>query len=265
MTTADGLERLRRWRDEDRGVPPAFSRLGAELVERAPCRTAVRLPLSDELRGPDDTPTGAVTCLLADFGLTTSVIASLPDLSGVTTVALTVDHLEPAPVSGALVARCTATPWTGGGPQHASGTVTDEAGRAVAAVSGWFLAAPADAVHVERVGRVHEPVASDLLDLLGIGPGASFALHARDALSNALGTLHGGVGALASQLAAEAALRPGPPPRSSRFTFLRPTPRDGSVTVTGSVVRRGRRTGVAEAGVTGPDGRLVLTAGLVVG
>ena len=264
-TGADGLERLRRWGDEARGVPPAFSRFGADLVDAGPCRTVVRVPLTDELRPPDDGPSGAVVCLAADFGLTTSVIASLPDLRGVTTVAMTVDHLSPAPGSGALVASCTAGSYEDGGPQHASGTVSDAAGRAVAAVSGWFLAAPAEAVHVERVGRVSEPPAADLRALLRVPAGPAFALHARDALSNALGTLHGGVGALASQLAAEAALAGGLRPLTSRFTYLRPTPRDGSVTVVGTVVRQGRRTGAAQATVTAQDGRVVLSASLVVG
>jgi len=180
-------------------------------------------------------------------------------------VAMTVDHLGPAPASGALVARCTAAPYADGGPQHATGTLTDEAGRPVAVVSGWFLAAAAEAVHVERVGRVDEPPAASLRELLRVRPGPRFELHARDALSNALGTLHGGVGALASQLAGEAALTGGLHPLTSRFTFLRPTPRDGSVTVTATAVRQGRRTGVAAAAVTDGHGRLVLTAELVAG
>lgn len=265
MSEGDGLERLRRWREEDRGVPPAFGRLSACLDEVAPCRTVVRVPLSPELRPPDAGPSAAVVCLAADFGLTTSVIASLPDLRGVTTVAMTVDHLAAAPTSGALLTCCTASPYDGGGPQHAAGTLTDEAGRPVAAVSGWFLAAAAESVHVERVGRVVEPPAADLRDLLRVPGGPRFDLHARDALSNALGTLHGGVGALASQLAGEAALSGELRPLSSRFSYLRPTPRDGSVTVAATVVRQGRRTGVATAAVTGGDGRLVLTAEIVAG
>lgn len=261
----DGLERLRRWRDEDRGVPPAFGRLGARLEDAAPCTTAVRLPLTDELLLPDGRPSGAVTSLVADFALTTSVIASLPDLRGVTTVALTVDHLGLPPVTGSLVSRCTATAYGDGGPQHAAGSLHDDTGRQVAAVSGWFLAAPAEASSAERVGLVHEPPAAHLLDLLGVPPGPSFALAARDALSNALGTLHGGIGALAAQLAAEAALESGLRPLRSTFTYLRPTPRDGTVAVEGTVVRSGRRTGAATATVTGPDGRTVLSAELVVG
>jgi acyl-coenzyme A thioesterase PaaI-like protein len=262
---SDGLERLRRWREQDRGVPPAFGRLGAVLEDAGPCTTAVRLPLTPELLLPDGRPSGAVTSLLADFALTTSVIASLPDLRGVTTVALTVDHLALPPISGSLVSRCTAAPYADGRPQHSTGTLHDDSGRQVAAVSGWFLAAPAEAASVERVGLVHEPPAAHLLDLLQVPQAPCFELSARDALSNALGTLHGGVGALAAQVAAEAVLATDLRPLLSTFSFLRPTPRDGTVRVEGTAVRSGRRTGAASATVTGPDDRTVLTASLVVG
>lgn len=265
----DGEERLRRWREEDRGVPPAFGRLGARLEDVACGSTAVRLPLGDELLLPHGSPTAAVTCLAADFGLTTAVISSLPDLRGVTTVTMTVDHLGLPPLSGALLSRCTAQPYADGGPQHATGTLHDEGGRQVAAMSGWFLAAPAEAVSAERVGLVREPPAAHLLELLQVAAGPAFELHARDALSNALGTLHGGVGAMAGLLAAEAALAEagsaGLRPLTTAFSFLRPTPRDGSVTVTGTVLRSGRRTGTSAATVSGPDGRVVLQAALVVG
>lgn len=260
-----GLERLRRWRDEERGVPPAVGRLGAVLEDVGPRTTAVRLPLTPELLLPDGRPSGAVTSLLADFALTTSVIASLPDLRGVTTVALTVDHLALPPASGSLVSRCTATAHDGDRPQSAAGALFDDTGRQVAAVSGWFLAAPADPASAERVGLVQEPPASHLLDLLRVPAAPRFELAARDALSNALGTLHGGIGALAAQLAAEAALGTDLRPLLSTFAYLRPTPRDGTVTVEGAVVRSGRRTGAASATVTGPDGRTVLTSSLVVG
>ena len=262
---SDGLERLRRWREEDRGVPPAFGRLGARLEDAAPCTTAVRLPLTDELLLPDGRPSGAVTSLVADFALTTSVIASLPDLRGVTTVALTVDHLTLPPTAGSLVSRCTAAQYAEGRPQHAAGTLHDDTGRQVAAVSGWFLAAPAEASSAERVGLVHEPPAAHLLDLLRVPDGPSFGLSAREALSNALGTLHGGIGALAAQLAAEAVLETDLRPLLSTFSYLRPTPRDGTVQVVGAAVRSGRRTGAASATVIGPDGRTVLTSSLVVG
>lgn len=261
--TENGVERLRRWRDEDRGVPPAVARLRATLAHVEPAKTLLRLPVHPELLLPGGAPTGAVTSLLADFGLTSSVIASLPDLRGVTTVSMTVDHLSPPPAGGALFAECRASPYDQGRPQHATGVLYEEGGRHLAAASGWFLPAPAEAQSADRASLVEESPADHLLDLLGIGPGPSFELVARDALSNALGSLHGGIGALASQLAAEAALGPTVRPLTSAFSYLRPTPRDGSVTMTGSVVRQGRRTGLSSATVVGPGGTLVLQASLV--
>ena len=259
----DGVERLRRWRDHHRGVPPAVGRLGAQLTAVSPAATGVRLPLTDELLLPDGTATGAVTSLLADMGLTTSVIASLPDLRGVTTIAMTVEHHGLPPRSGALLSSCTAGHYADGRPQHAAGTVHDEDGRLVASVSGWFLAAPADAVAVDREGLVREPMAGHLQDLLQTTGGPDFSLQARDALSNALGSLHGGVGALAAQLAAAAAVEPGWLPLTSSFTYLRPTPRDGTVRVTGTAVRQGRRTALATSSITDGPGRTLVTATLV--
>jgi acyl-coenzyme A thioesterase PaaI-like protein len=174
------------------------------------------------------------------------------------------------PTSGDLVARCTASPYESpyepGRPQHASGTVHDGSGRAVAQLSGWFLTTPTDPAAAERVGLVQEPPAAHLLDLLGVAAGPvpqpTFALAARDALSNALGTLHGAVGALACSLAADAAL-PGTRPLSSTFAYLRPTPREGTVTVSAQVVRRGRRTGAADVAVHDAEGRLLVSAHVV--
>jgi len=257
---ADGLERLRRWRDEDRGVPPAVGRFDAQLASVERGVTHVRLPVTAELRRPGGEPTGAVSCLLADFGLTTSVVSTLPDLRGVTTISMTVDHLGPAPVQGDLHAECEASPYAGDGPAYAAGVLRDDDGREVARVSGWLLPTPAAGLSADRVGLVREQPAGDLLELLRIGPGPEFELVARDALSNAIGSLHGGIGALASQLAAETALGEGVRPLTSTFAYLRPTPRDGCVTVRGSVVRRGRRTGAAAADLVDPDGRLVLRA-----
>lgn len=264
MAREDGVERLRRWSQEARGVPPAFGRLRAGLDDVSPGRTAVRLPLTPELLLPGGAPTSGTTALLADFGLTTSVISSLPDLRGVTTVAMTVEHLGPPPTTGALVAHCRAEAYDDGSPQHATGTLSADDGRAVARVSGWFLPTPAESVAAERTGLVEEPPAAGLGELLQAPTGPSFSLHARDALSNAIGSLHGGIGALACSLACEAVL-PGMRPLSLALTYLRPTPRDGTVTVTGSVVRAGRRTGTADASVVDDDGRLLLAARLVTG
>jgi uncharacterized protein (TIGR00369 family) len=256
---ADGLERLRRWSEEHRGVPPAFDRLGASFDDVLVASTSVRLPLSPELLLPDGGTSGAVTALLADFGLTTSVISSLPDLRGVTTVSMTVDHLALPSPTGALLATCTASPYVDGSPQHATGTLRDESGRLVAHASGWFLPTRAEAVSAERVVDVAEPPAHHLFDLLNVASGDRFSLVARDALSNAIGSLHGGIGALACSLAAEHVLAEMRPLTAS-FAYLRPTPRDGAVDVAARVVREGRRTGAAEATITDEHGRVLLSA-----
>lgn len=244
-------------------MPPAVGRLGAELTSVEPRATTVRLPMTEELLLPGGTPSGAVTALLADMALTTSVIASLPNLRGVATISMTVDHHGVPPRRGALLSTATAEPYADGRPQHASGVVRDEDSRLVATVSGWFLAAPADAVAVERVGLVREPPAAHLHDLLNVPAGPTFTLQARDALSNALGSLHGGIGALAAQLAAAAALPPGWLPLTTTFAYLRPTPREGAVRVAGTVVRQGRRTALARSSISDADDRTLVTATLV--
>ena len=260
----DGVERLRRWTDEQRGVPPAFGRMRASFDAVEQGSTTVRLPLEPELLLPDGSASGAVTAMLTDFGLASSVISSLPDLRGVTTVALTVDHLALPPTSGALVATCMAAPYVDGGLQHATGTIADDAGRPVALVSGWLIPTPAEPEGMARQGVPVEPMAAHLGDLLGTELGARFRLTARDALSNAIGSLHGGSVALACSLAAEAAL-PHLRPLSTSLSFLRPTPREGSVAVAATVVREGRRTGLVDVGVTDDEGRVLVTGRLVVG
>lgn len=258
------MERLRRWTDEQRGVPPAFGRMRASLDAVAIGTTTVRLPLEPELLLPTGAATGAVTAMLADFGLASCVISSLPDLNGVTTICLTVDHLSLPPASGALVATCATSSYDDGRPQYARGQVHDAAGTLVAQVSGWLMPTPAEPSGAERVGLVEEPAAAHLPDLLQVPYAPTFELLARDALSNAIGSLHGGIGSLACSLAAEAAL-PGRRPLTANITFLRPTPREGSVTVTGRVVRQGRRTGAAEASIVDGEGRLLVSARLVTG
>ncbi len=259
----DGVKRLRRWHDEQRGVPPAIGRVGLVVTSVLRRATTVRLPLTDELLLPSGSPTGAVTSLLADMGLTTAVVSSLPDLRGVTTISMTVDHHALPPAAGALVGTCTAAAYVEGRPQHAAGTLHDDAGRLIATVSGWFLATPAEAVAADRIGLVTEPAARDLVDLLATTDGPDFPLVARDALSNALGSLHGGIGALATHLAAAAALDPELAPLTSAFSYLRPTPRDGTVQVSGKAVRQGRRTAMAGSTLADSDGRELVTATLV--
>lgn len=260
----DGVERLRRWTDEQRGVPPAFGRMDCSFDSVSPGQVVVRLPLSDELRLPDGSTTGAVTAMLADFGLASCVISTLPDLRGVTTVSLTVDHLALPPPMGALVISCRATPYDEGEPQAVQAEVRDDRGGLVAHVSGWLMPTPAEPAGMERVGLVQEPPAAHVADLLQVPFAPEFELVARDALANAIGSLHGGIGALACSLAAQAAL-PGMRPLTTSIAFLRPTPPEGAVTVGARVVRQGRRTGTADASITGGDGRLLVSARVVTG
>ena len=260
----DGVERLRRWPDEQRGVPPAFGRMRCSFDRVEPGTTVVRLPVAPELLLPDGTAPGALAAMLTDFGLASSVISSLPDLRGVTTISVTVDTLALPPSSGALVATCTASAYDEGRPQHATGTITDDAGRLVAHVSGWLMPTPAEPSGIERVGVPQELPAAHVGALLQVELAPSFHLPARDALSNAIGSLHGGSVALACSLAAEAAL-PGLRPMTTSLAFLRPTPREGSVRVSATVVRQGRRTGVADVTVLDDEQRLLVTGRLVAG
>lgn len=264
---ADGVERLLRWRDEQRGVPPAVGRLRAHLDVVEPATTTVRLPLHPELLLPGGAAGAGVQSLLADIGLTTAVVASLPHALAVTTVSMTVDHLAPTPTQGSLVVVSSAAAYEDGRPQHATGVVHDGTGHQVAAVSGWFVPALVQAHASERFGLVRETAAADLLDLLGVtdlaAGGSAFGLVAREALSNVAGTLHGGIGALVCDVAAEAAFSPDGRLLTSAFSYLRPTPRGGAVAVRADVVRRGRRTGTAQCSVVGADGRLALRATVV--
>ncbi|MCW2667775.1 MAG: hypothetical protein JWN57_2737 [Frankiales bacterium] len=265
---ADGVARLRRWHAA-RGVPPAVGRLRMQLLAVELAATTVRMPLHPELLLPGPGTSAAVPAALADVGLTTSVVASLPSGQAVTTIAMTVDHLLATPASGALVATCRSEPYAGGAAQHAVGLIHDDTGRRVAAVSGWFL--PAEVPHegAARTGLPTEPPGADLLELLQVAPappveGAlSFPLHARDALGNVSGTLHGGVGALTSSLAAEAVLGSGARLLTSTYAYLRPIPRDAAVTVSARVLRRGRRTASVEAVLVTADGREALRAAVV--
>ena len=261
----DGVARLLRWRDEQRGVPPAVGRMRADFDVVEPGTTTVRLPLHPELLLPGGTTAAGVQSLVADIGLTTAVVASLPHALAVTTVSMTVDHLAPTPPTGSLVAVSTSSPYADGRPQHATGAVYDGTGQQVAAVSGWFLPAVVQAHAAERVGLVHEPPSAHLWALLGLPdqPGGSFGFVAREALSNIAGTLHGGVGALACDAAAQAAFAPEGRLLTSAFSYLRPTPRGGEVAVRADVLRRGRRTATAQCTVVGADGRLALQATVV--
>ena len=269
MLTAGGVERLQRWQDEG-AMPPAVGRLGIAIERAEPNLTVTRMPVTAELLLPDGTASAALPAMVADVGMATSVVASLPEPRAVTTISMTIDHLAPPPASGSLVATCRARDFAGGEPQHAAGEVRDEEGRLVAAVSGWFL--PGE---LERPGTrpplPRERSAGDLTALLGVDASAltadrvGFPLAVRDALANSGGVLHGGIGAIGCVLAAEAALGPGTVLLTSSYAYLRPAPGRAVMGVSAEVLRRGRRTASAQALLTAPDGRTALRVDITAG
>ena len=254
-----GVQRLLGWQEE-LGVPPAVGRVGARLEHVEPGTSTVRLPLTPELLLPDGGTSSAVPALLSDIGLTTAVVSTLPDARAVTTVSMTVDVLAPTPVAGSLTAVCRAQPFADGGTQHAAGEVRDDTGRVVAVLSGWFVTVQVDRVGTLRRGVPQEPPAAHLLELLGLADDGR--LHARDALSNVSGTLHGGAGALATCLAAELAV-PGSRLLTAALAYERPTARGAESHLAAQVLRRGRRTASVEALLTGPDGKVALRTRVV--
>ncbi|WP_205844263.1 PaaI family thioesterase [Mycolicibacterium sp. GF69] len=86
-------------------------------------------------------------------------------------------------------------------------------------------------------------------------------------LNNSIGIVHGGVSAMALELVASAALnadRPDPPLRTASLhvNFLRPFHSGVESRYTGTALRVGRSTGVAEAQAIGPGGGVAIIARL---
>jgi acyl-coenzyme A thioesterase PaaI-like protein len=265
----DGPARLRAWQ-HGRGIPAAVARLGVRMEQVGDRQTTVRLPLTGELQLPGGGASAAPVAMLADTGLTTAVVASLPDARAVTTVSMALDLVGPVPLGGLLVATCRAAAYDGDRPQHASGEVEDGTGRLVAVISGWFV--PSE-VQVAVDGAAAEPAPSEppapdvqaLLALAAAGPEGAAArrLLARPALANLAGTLHGGVGALACTVAQEQLLGDGARLLASSFSYLRGVPRGSAGLLSAEVVRRGRRTAVTAAELRGEDGRVALQCSAV--
>lgn len=108
---------------------------------------------------------------------------------------------------------------------------------------------------------------TDLRDIMAIDIDEPNVIHQRQnaALNNTLGIVHGGVSAAGLELAASAAInvdRSGEllHTASLRVNYLRPFFSGGESRYVGSVLRVGRRSGVAEAQAVGPDGQPALLA-----
>jgi uncharacterized protein (TIGR00369 family) len=264
-----GVQHLDRLRTEFRVRSVGSGRFRIALSAVGPATSTSVMELHPELLRPSGHPTAGVAAMLADSALATATVASLPTPMSVVTLAMTVDHLGAIPATGTL--RCTAhaQPFVEmGHPQHAGGHIwAGDAGTPVAVVSAWFISRPVPG-EPGPPGPIEEP-GTDLHDLLDITEPLArdgvveFALPVRESLSNLGGTLHGGVGALSSALAAEALLGPTGRLLTTSYRYLRPVPLDGVATVRAQIVRAGRRTATAEVRVIAPDGRDGMQATIV--
>lgn len=124
-----------------------------------------------------------------------------------------------------------------------------------------------DDPHDQRA--VHDgPLPVTLADLMAVRPGAGAVLYQspNSALNNDMGIVNGGIAAAGLELVAAAALAEGRDEpletASIRVSFLRPLLCGKDSRYVGTVVRGGRRTGVADAEAIGADGEVALTARL---
>lgn len=229
------------------------------------------MSLHDELRLPDGRAADAVVGMLADVGLATAALTRLPADVVATTLSTTIDHVGTAPSTGELVAVCQAESYAGGPLLHAVGTVCGDDGRVLARISGWLVltatqvpVAPAHELSTEWRGQ-------HLLDLLEAqlleqGPDrVVLRFAAREQLSNLVGTLHGGVGAMACEAAAQMCLGTHGHLLTSTLAYLRPVPETATVTVVAEVLRRGRRTALVRSRLTDAAGVPALEATVVAG
>ena len=90
---------------------PHVAALGIEVVESAPRRVVMRLPVRPELIGNPDTGAlhGGAVYTLIDTACGFLAMASLPDRGPVATLDLRVDYLRPAGPEAALTAEALCT------------------------------------------------------------------------------------------------------------------------------------------------------------
>jgi acyl-coenzyme A thioesterase PaaI-like protein len=190
--------------------------------------------------------------MLADVGLAAAVLTRMPPGVMVTTVSTSLDHLAPAPQDGSLIAVCRAGPCGESDMHHAVGEIRDANGMLHARATGWLLLGNAPVAAQAAPAFPQEPRGSHVLDLLQASEETeadhvAVRFLVRPSLSNLMGVLHGGIGAIACEALAEMALGPGSRLLNSSFAYLRPV-REGTIaTVTTEMVRRGRRTAVLRA------------------
>jgi uncharacterized protein (TIGR00369 family) len=218
----------------------------------------------------------ALAALLCDSATGSAVALLEPDRM-ISTVVLNVETIAPPPRSGLLRALAR-TAGRRGDFVFATSSVRAADGTEFAHATSWWAvrgprpqAPPPPTVSaVPHPGTaVPDPAGSAVARYLGLGKftradgEVSFDLTEIGALRNRSGTLHGGVGALLAQLAAVHAVDDGtrvPEVLSMTCAYLRAAAGSGPVRISGSRIRRGRTTAVADATVAAPDGRPAMRA-----
>jgi acyl-coenzyme A thioesterase PaaI-like protein len=242
------------------------------LVALDPGHATMAMPVLPCHQLPDGRASRSVSVHLADVALALAVMSTTTAPGFASTVSLSVDHLDDLVLGSQLTLTCAAAPGRPGSPQQAHGRVVDDAGRLVATVAGWFLVQPATG----PVGTQDRTTRNSdgLHDLIGLinavdvvsGPERTdLSLQVVPRLWNHSQDLQGGIAGVASLAAAELSVGPDQQLLSTLLSYERPAPGEGTVPVTASVVRRGRRTGLVETTVPSRDGRTALSGKVVTG
>ncbi|RZT86543.1 uncharacterized protein (TIGR00369 family) [Pseudonocardia sediminis] len=230
--------------------------------------------------GPDGRPGVGALCVLLDAVLGQATIVGRPDGHWPVTTEMTVDLCGPIPGDGGEV---TVRAWVveaGDRAVLARGDVLGPRGELIGVGTEWgrFLPEVPDLDSLADPDAGTAPPDGDAAAVLGVTfpdrssatpdgvaeQGPTLVLPGSAALANERDTMHGGILAAVSELAAVAAL-PGPAERplatgSLHVTYLRPAGLDAPTTVEADVVHAGRSFGVVRTDVRNAAGKLAAAA-----
>lgn len=275
-----GQERVAQWHSGSLPLMPVMQLMGVRpfVADTEGSRTEMVLGPA-LLSASGRLPTG-VLAVLADVvtGGAVGVAAGLA--RAFVTVTLSVEPVvRDLPTSGLLVARATVVE-TRGDLHFAEGTIHTGEGRYIARLAAWYVlttardrSGPADedlavtaSVPPGAVGGVDPGPVGRLLGVRGIRVGegtAEAVLPGSPRLMNMSLVLHGGVGALLTDLVSEAALGPGTGyrPIGATYSYLRATGAAGElVKVRARVLKPGGTIATVEAEVLTSQGKTALHA-----
>lgn len=229
--------------------------------------------------GPDGRPGVGALCVLLDAVLGQATIVGRPDGHWPVTTEMTVDMCGPVPDDGGEI---TVRAWVieaGDRAVLARGDVLGPGGEVIGVGTEWgrFLPEVPDLDALADPDAGAAPPDGDAAAVLGASlpvrtstpdgvaeQGPTLVLPGSTALANERDTMHGGILAAVSELAAVAAL-PGSPERplatgSLHVTYLRPAGLDAPTTVETDTVHAGRSFGVVRADVRNAAGKLAAAA-----